>query len=431
MTVGVIHIAAACVSELEFHTSQRCTGQLILLLDDQLSGPFVPEGQVLGIPRLDENALGGAVQYIAVHRLDFTGNDSYSGLQILQNNFTSFIRIINTIVSTNRNASAVHNLESHTGQRFVLGSLNVLLDDQSSCGVILKGQVVISGTVAGTGSRSRTGRSGRRDSRTGIGSDSSRTGTGHHHAGLAAGHIVPGTVLYNDGLRSGIQNVAIRHLSLRHHNGTAGNQPGHRHSTIFSGGVITQNSPIAVLHCKNRSGNRLSGYRVQLGNGQAAQRFIVDRNILRLPRSHNYGFRFGIQVIPVRCPHLCYHISIGIQLGQHDLAVCIGGIDAVTGSLSFVVRDIFTTGSRDLEFSTGHRSTGHTVVLGNDQVPLGGVGDHYSLYLAVIPHYHIGGGRIHHITNRGLDFRDYIGSGIKIGNTNLTAVVCGENPVLT
>ena len=92
----------------------------------------------------------------------------------------------------------------------------------------------------------------------------------------AIDNTVSRTVFDNDGLGRGIQHVSIGDSALRDNNGAAGNEAGDGGCAILPGGAGGEDVAVAVLHRKAGAGNRLSGYRVQLGDRQRTQRFIEE-----------------------------------------------------------------------------------------------------------------------------------------------------------
>ncbi len=138
MPVLIRDKAAVGVCDLELHTGQRFTGQFILLLNDQRTGPLVLKCKLLFLSGLDLNVLGRAVKNEPIHRLDFSGGNGRTGFQILQHDLARIIGIIDAIVRTDSRAAAVHHPERHAGERFIGGAADELPDDEGGGGIILK-----------------------------------------------------------------------------------------------------------------------------------------------------------------------------------------------------------------------------------------------------------------------------------------------------
>ena len=187
----------------------------------------------------------------------------------------------------------------------------------------------------------------------------------------------------------------------------------------------------AVPHHKLRAPQGLLGYSVPLQDGQGAEGIIVKPDGLGVPGIDHHSLGRGVLAVIIRRLFLGHHIGSGEQLGQHDLPVDIGGVEAVAGGHALVVRGQLPVGGHHLELRPGQGLTGHAVILLDDQTTLAGVFDHHSLGVAALPNDHVGGGRVDDVPAvRGLDLIDHISTGSQIGDLDLTLSVGGEDAVL-
>ena len=90
----------------------------------------------------------------------------------------------------------------------------------------------------------------------------------------------------------------------------------------------------------------------------------------------------------------------------------------------------FARSSRNLEGDAGQGLSSERVPLIDDQGAGLGVFDDYGLGITLGADDHIGGGLVHHIALWGLDLRDYVSAGDQVGDSDLTAAVCGKDSVL-
>ena len=86
VAVGGVHIAAASIGQLKFHTGQRLLGDGIQLADYQPTSSLVPKGQRLRFAFLNGDTLGLAVQDKSIHRLGFFSGDGLSWFQSVLKN---------------------------------------------------------------------------------------------------------------------------------------------------------------------------------------------------------------------------------------------------------------------------------------------------------------------------------------------------------
>ena len=344
MPVVIINVAAVGVGELELRACDQSASHAVFLLDDQGTGPFVPKDKFGSLGTCgDLHALGSAVQHEAVHRLDLPRGDHGAGFQPFDHDLACVVGVEHTIAGADRRAGAVHYLKGHASQRLIGGPLDVLMDCEVYSGIVLKSQIVAAAGIA--------------------------VGGPAHGPGAAAVHGV-GAVFDSDRLGRGVENIAGRHLRLGHHHSAAGDEAGDRHRAVLAGGVAAQHSAVAVLDREFRTGNRLSGDRVQLGQGQTAQGFIQEGKGLRVQRIHRDRLGLGRLVDNIAGSRLGFldHYGSGDAIDA-DFALVIGGVEAVAAQMTVVVINVAAVGVGDLELRAGDQSAVHAVFLLNDQSP--------------------------------------------------------------
>ena len=121
---------------------------------------------------------------------------------------------------------------------------------------------------------------------------------------------------------------------------------------------------------------RLSGYGVNLVDNKATQLLVFDGDGLCIAAAadDNIGHSF-FDGISIGRFDFCQHISTGQQIGQLDLAVGVGGEDAVLRCgcrADHAIQPDFTASRRgNAELSTRQRFAGGGIHLGDDQCALG------------------------------------------------------------
>ena len=279
----------------------------------------VPEHQLGSLGACgDLHSLGGAVQHISLYRLDLPRGNGGAGFQPLNDDFARRVGVEYTVAGADRRAAAVCDLERHASQRFIVGALDVLADGEGHGGVVLKGKA-----IAGAGSR---------------------TARIAPVAAGAAGQGVP-AVCHGDDLRGGIQHIAIGNLYLSDYIGVSRNKAGDSHGAVRAGGIAAYDISAAVLDLKNRSGDRLAGDGIQLGDRQSAEGFIeeceglcvhgVDRDSLGLSGCVNDIAGSGLDLLD-------HHGSD--DTGNADFALRVRGIEAIGGQMPVVLIHISAVG---------------------------------------------------------------------------------------
>ena len=126
MAVVVINVPTVGIRHLELCAGNKIAGYTVFLLNHQCTSLGVPKGELLHTSALDFDVLGRAIKDIALHSLDFAGDNSGTRLNALQNNFTRFVGVIAAIVRANGSPGTVHYLEAHPAQWLVLSPFNEL-----------------------------------------------------------------------------------------------------------------------------------------------------------------------------------------------------------------------------------------------------------------------------------------------------------------
>ncbi len=138
MPVVIVHIAAIGIGKLELRPGDECAGNLVLLLDDQRSGPLVPERELLHMARLNLDVLGGAIKDKPLHGLDLTGDDHGAGFNAMQDDLAGFVGIIEAVIRADSGPGSVYHPEGHAGKRLILGALHKLPNNQRRGGGIVE-----------------------------------------------------------------------------------------------------------------------------------------------------------------------------------------------------------------------------------------------------------------------------------------------------
>ena len=336
MAVVIVNVSAVSVGELELCAGNESAGHAVLLLNDQGTSPLVPEDEFGGLGACgDLHTLGRAVQHETFHSLDLPCGDHGSGFQPFNHDLACGIGVEGAIAGADRRAAAVYNFEGHASQRLIGGPLDVLVDRQGHGGVILEGEIIAAASIAAAACVS----------------------------GTAAAHRV-GAVFDDDRLGSGVKNISGRHFCLGDYHSAAGNEARHNDSPILAGGIAAQHSPVAVLDRELSAGNRLPGDRIQLGQRQAAQGFIQEGEGLGVQRVHGDSLGLGALVNDVAGGSLDFlsHYGSGDAIDA-NLALVIGGVEAVAAEMPVVIIHIAAIGVGELELSAGDQSAGHAVFL--------------------------------------------------------------------
>ena len=168
------------------------------------------------------------------------------------------------------------------------------------------------------------------------------------------------------GLRSGIQNIALRGLDFLHHHAHAGSEVREDKPPVFIGCVAaggrSDRQAVAVCDEEPRPFQRRRGSRHILLHGQRRQRLVVKQQFLRAVRADGDGLR------PVRfVDHIAgnrgklRHRQCSRHAGQQDFSRRVRGEIAV--GIGGIVGEIFSAGSRNMEHDTGERLSRHAVQL--------------------------------------------------------------------
>ena len=435
--------------------------------------------------RLNLDVLGGAIKDKPLHGLDLTGDDHGAGFNAMQDDLAGFVRVVEAVVRADSGPGAVHYSESHAGKRLVLGALHKFADDKRGRGGIVEidGLRVVRvdyqglrpgvGVDAVAGDRLQL----RHDDRTGdAGEDDLAVAVrvvdtvgGHlpvlvvHHLPIGVldlefhalqGRIVQGTQLIDNqvpeglvkhfqgirlmvldlhGMGSIIQQVAGLCLDLPHDIAARlqvrqGDKAPLVRPVLAVG--IAYHGAVCPGDLENdiRQGFLRGG--IHLLHQQSAQGHIGKGQNLRVRLTHNHRLRRGVQQVAVNGFHLGHDIGVGVQLAEVNLAVLVGGVEAVGAGQAFIVGHQLTVRRRDLELDAGKSLSGHAVGFADQEAPLRGIGDNDGLRVAVGPDDNIGAGAIHDIARRGLGFGQHIRAGSQIRNADFAVAVGLEDAAL-
>ena len=343
---------AVFIGDMEHRAGQR--GLIgALLQDGQGAVPLIPEGELLDLAALNQDILGCAVQHESIYCLDFPCGNGSTRLQAVQHDFARVICIINAIVRAYRRAAAVHHLEGDTGQGLILCALDVLMDNERGAGLIVENQAV-------------------------------------GHAG--AHHNI---------LRRLIQNESCGSTAFRHHDGGVGLQTSDRHGPIAPGDVPAivgaHRFALTVPDQELRAFQGLLGNGIPLEDGEGAEGIVIEPEGLGVPGIDNDSLGRGVLAVKIGRFFLCHHECSRLYLGEYDLAVHIGGVEAVGAGHALIVRHQLAVGVGDTELRSRQRLLGHAVIFLHNQGALGGVGDNDRLCIPVGADDHVGAGGVHHV----------------------------------
>ena len=295
------------------------------------------------------------------------------------------VSIIDPVIRSNRRTAPIDHFEGYPAQRFVCGPLDEFADDQCSGGLVVKGQAV--------------------------------------------GNATPD----NDVFRGLVLDIASGGFAFRHHNGGVRCQPGDGHSPVGPGdipAIVGPDGPaLTVPDGELRTLQRLLRHSIPFEDGQRAEGVIIEAEGLGITRIDHDRLRHGVCLVIVRGPDLSYDQRSGLYLGEDDLAINIGGIEAVAAGQALVVRQQLTIGIDDLELCASQGQFCHAVIFFHNQTALGGVGHDDGLCVTIGANHDICAGIVNDIACRGLDFRQYQRTGGEIGYPDLTIGICCEDPI--
>ena len=292
VAVGVIHIAAVSVGDLEFHTAQRLAAHTVFLLNDKHSLFFVIKAQGLDFALFDKNALGGTIQDVALDRLYLTGGHGRARFQISNGDLTRFVGDIFAVAPTDHSTGTVCYQESNPLQWLIVRALDKLLNDQGRAGGVIERE------------------------RLGV--------VGIHDYGLR--------------LRRGIDGVAGDGSHLSHDQCTYDAIDCDLAVLIGIVETIAADPAILVRHIFTRRScdfesdpfQRLSVQRVLLQDDQGAGFGVLhDHGLGVAVLSNDYIGRSRIHNIAVRGLDLIDDVGAGSKIGNEDLTLRIGGEDTI------------------------------------------------------------------------------------------------------
>ena len=391
-----VHIGAICVGDLEFHSGQGLLRQSVDLVDNKPSGLPVPEGHALDLAGLDGNALRGPVQEIPRLGPGLPGGDDGSGLQVGDGDAPVLIRGVIAVVGSDNGPGLIRHQKLHAGEGGIVGAVNEFLDHKRCRGVVLDRQVVPSaGAPAGI-----------------------------FGAAPSGSHAVAGAVLDRDGPGGAVQNIALWHLGLHHHNGAAGNEARYKGSPVLPGDIAAQDIAVSILHGELGARDRLSADRIQLRQREGTEGFIEEGQGLRVHGVHRDGLRLrrlvdhiaggGLRLLGDNGP---YHA------GNPDFSLVIRGVEAVAGEVAVVVVHKAAACISQLELRPGDKCAGNLVLLLDHQCPSPFVPERELLDAARLD-LDVLGCTVQHKALHGLDFPgDDYGAGFNAGQDDLAGFV--------
>ena len=395
MAVGVVHIAAVRVGQLELHPGQRFLRHGVQLADYQGTLGLIIEAQSLHLARFDLNGLGSAVQDIALQSLDLPGGDGGAGLQAINHDAAILVGDVLAVAGANHCTGAVRDQEGDPLQGRG-GALDVLLNHQCSAG--------------------------------GVGEVNCLRVVGVHLDGLGLLGRVDG--ISGDGRRLGDHQGAHHTVNLD------------LAALVRLVDAVAGDVAVFVRHILAGTGRHFERDPLQ---GFARQRIpLVDDEGPRpgVGQHHRLGVAIGandhiggggVHHIAVRGLDLREHIGAGGQIGDADFACGIGGKDAVLGQRGIpdysVQPHLAAGGGRDSELRAGKRLAGGTVPLLDNQFTFRLILKSEADRPALFDLHGLGLG-IHNVARRGLGFcHHHALAGLEAGDQDFSVLIRPEDPV--
>ena len=323
--------------DLELDAGDALSGFFVLLNDGKPARADVIKAHGLHLARLDENGFRRAVQHKALHGLDLPRRNGGAGDQVIDNDAAILIGDELSVASAHNSAAAVGHKEGHALQRR-RGALNILFNHKSGAGRV--GEMQCLGVI----------------------------GIDHHRLGAA-------------GLVDGVAGNGGR---FRHHQ-----RPHHAMDGDFAvliGEVQAVAADLSVFSGYERAGRGrhpeghalqgLPGEGIPLVDNQCACFGILDDDRLRVTLAADDHIGGG-SIHDIACGglDLRQHISAGGQIGDFDLALTVGGKNAVlrqgAGADHAVQPHLTSSGSGHTELRAGKGLTGGAVPLLDDELALG------------------------------------------------------------
>ena len=188
--------------------------------------------------------------------------------------------------------------------------------------------------------------------------------------------------------------------------------------------------PVAVLDQELSSREGLVRHRVPFQNREGAEGIVVKTKSLRVRGVDHHRLGRGVLLVKIRGLVLRHDIGAGLNFGDYDLSILVCGIKAIAGGESLIIGEQLSISIGNFEPCSGQGFLGDLVILFDNEPALRSIGHDDRLGVSVGANYHVFAGFVHDIACRGLDFRQHIRAGSKIGNPNLTVGICGKNAVL-
>ncbi len=435
--------------------------------------------------RLNLDVLGRSVQHKAFCGFDLSGNHNGAGFNTMQDNLAGFIGIIEAVVRADSGPGSVHHSEGHAGKGLIFGALHELPNYQRRGGRIVEvdGLRIIRihhqrlrpgiGVDAVAGNRLQlchhngAGDAGEDDLAVAVGVVDAIRGhlpvfiihdlpVGVLDLELHAlqGGVIQRTQLIDNqitkrlvenlqgvslvvldfhGVGGIVQQVAGPRLDLPH-NIAARFQIGQGNEAPLIRAVlavgIANNRSVRPGDLENDVRQRLLRGGIHLLHQQPAQGHIGEAQNLGVRLADDNGLRSCVQQVAVNRLDLRHDVCVGVQLAEVNLAVFIGGIQAVGAGQAFIVGDQLAVCRLNFELDAREGFARHAVGFADQKAALGGIRNNHRLRVPVGPDDHVLAGFVHDIPCRGLDLRQHISAGGEVGNPNLAVAVRLENTAL-
>ena len=439
--------------------------------------------------RLDLDVLGSAIEDVPFHGLDLAGNDHGAGFNARQNNFTGFVSVVEAVIRANSGSGSVHHPEGHAGQRFIFRPLNKFANNQGRGGGVVKidglGVVGIYHESLGFGVgidavagdalqlRHHDGAGDAREDDLAVAVGVVDPVGGHlpvlvvHHLSVGVldlelhalqRSVVNGTELIDDQVAEGlvehlqriglvvfhlhgvgriVQKIAGLGLYLPH-DVAAGFQAGQGDKAPLIGAELAVGAahygPVRPGDLEDHIGQRLLCGGVHFLHQESALGSIGDHNGLGVAVGSDHHIGAGsVHDIAVRRLGLRQHIGPRRQIGDSDLAVGVGGEQAVlregAAANDTIQADFTPCGGSHTELRTGEGLAGDAVTLLNDQLSFRLVfkGEGYRFARLDLNRLTLG---INQKTGRGAGLGDHHTlAGLQTLNADLSVFVCPVDAV--
>ena len=381
--------------DLELDAGDALSVFFVLFNDGKPARADIIKTKGLHLTRFDENGFRRTIQHKAIHGLDLPRRNGGAGFQIMDNDAAILISDELSVASAHNSAAAVGDKEGHALQRRC-SALDILFNHKGGAGRV--GEVQRLGVIGVD--YHRLGAAGLVDGVTGNG------GRFSHHQ--RPHHAMDGdfAVLIGE-----VQAVAAD-------------------LSVFSGYKLAGGG----RHLEGHTLQGLPGEGVPLVDHQGSGLGVFHDDSLRIAVfADDHVCGRTIHHIPCRGLDLIDDISAGGQIGDSDLALTVGGKDAVLrqgrGADHAVHPHLTASGSGHPELRAGKGLTGGAVPLLDDELTLGLVLEGQADRAALLDLNGLGLG-INDIAVRSLRFRhnDAL-AGFQAGDADLAVLIRPEDAV--